>query len=192
MRYLGSRDDPLTAHGSWQAAQLSRPLALVSLDSIYASPMRRTMETAAPIARACGIDLHPDVRLREEDFGRWEGLTRAEVEALGPEDARLLKEWEADSSAAPPGGEALESVRSRTLELVKELAERYSGGRVALVSHVGPIKSILAEVLGAGLQSTRRMFLDPATISVVDWGTFPVLRLFNSHEHLGWKSARWF
>ena len=62
---------------------------------------------------------------------------------------------------------------------------------IVLVSHVGPIKSIIRRALG--LQAgAGQMFLDPATISVVDQGpSSALLRLFNSHAHLGWENARW-
>jgi hypothetical protein len=56
---------------------------------------------------------------------------------------------------------------------------------------VGPIKALLAHALDLPLQTSRSLFLDPATISVLEWGTHPLLRLFNSHAHLGWASARW-
>jgi hypothetical protein len=49
----------------------------------------------------------------------------------------------------------------------------------------------LSAVLDIPLRATRRLFLDPATISVVEWGTHPLMRLFNSHAHLGWQNARW-
>jgi len=74
---------------------------------------------------------------------------------------------------------------------VEGLTDEFQDASVVLVSHVGPIKALLAAVLDIPLQSTRRLFLDPGTISVVEWGAHPLLRLFNSHAHLGWASARW-
>ena len=60
-----------------------------------------------------------------------------------------------------------------------------------LVSHVGPLKALLCAALDLPMSGMRRLFLDPATVSVVDWGARPVVRLFNSHCHLGWAGARW-
>ena len=63
---------------------------------------------------------------------------------------------------------------------------------IVLVSHVGPIKALLAASLDLPLdRGGRRIFLDPGTVSVVDWGDPPILRLCNSHAHAGWTSARW-
>jgi broad specificity phosphatase PhoE len=65
------------------------------------------------------------------------------------------------------------------------------GQTIVLVSHVGPIKAILCAALHVPLTTARHLFLDPATISVVDWGARPLVRLFNAHGHLGWEAARW-
>ena len=90
-----------------------------------------------------------------------------------------------------PGGETLAALQERVLALAAGLAGVGPSAPVVLVSHVGPIKALLCAVLGLPLSGSRRMFLDPATVSVVDWGPRPVLRLFNDHSHLGWGSARW-
>ncbi len=62
---------------------------------------------------------------------------------------------------------------------------------MVLVSHMGPIKVLLCAALQLPLESAGRIFLDPATISVVDWGPDAVVRLVNSHAHLGFAKARW-
>ena len=64
-------------------------------------------------------------------------------------------------------------------------------GPIALVSHVGPIKTFLAAAMGLDIAQVRRWFLDPGTITVVDWGEVPLMRTFNSHGHLGWGHAPW-
>jgi len=118
-------------------------------------------------------------------------LTRAEVLARSLHDGALLAAWESDPGAAPPGGESLQAVQGRVLALLQDVAAEHSGAGIVLVSHVGPIKAILCAALQAPLTTARHLFLDPATISVVDWGTPPLVRLFNTHGHLGWEAARW-
>jgi len=72
------------------------------------------------------------------------------------------------------------------------LCDQHPDQTVVLVSHVGPIKALIAVTLGVTPSVVQRMFLDPATISVIDWtGSQRMLRLFNSHAHLGWNAARW-
>jgi probable phosphoglycerate mutase len=80
---------------------------------------------------------------------------------------------------------------ARVLAEVEAIRERHTLGIVVIVSHVGPIKSIIRHALGMP-SGQIRMFLDPGTISVVDWEpSTAMLRLFNSHGHLGWDQARW-
>lgn len=191
MRYLGRRDEPLTESGIHQAEKTADALASFPIRTIYTSPLKRTTDTAARIRDACGAALYADTRLIEGSFGRWEGLSRYEVMKSGGNDAELLARWERDASAAPPGGESLEAIQVRVMSLVGELLENELQFPVALVSHVGPIKALLASALDIPLEATRRLFLDPCSISVVDWGGRPLLRLFNSHAHLGWSTPRW-
>jgi len=81
---------------------------------------------------------------------------------------------------------------------VHELAEQYAGAAVVLVSHVGPIKALVCTALDVPLTTGQRMFLDSATVSVIDWGanTVPwetpaIVRSYNAHHHLGWTAAPW-
>jgi broad specificity phosphatase PhoE len=191
MRYLGIRDEPLTSRGRRQARRVAVALSKLSIGAVISSPLKRAADTAAQIEKACGVELRLDPRLAEGSFGRWEGLAREEVFALGRPDAALLALWESDPACDPPGGESIQNIQERVVNLVKELQSEFAGSSIVLVSHVGPIKALLAAVLEMPLQSSRRLFLDPGTISVVEWGTQPILRLFNSHAHLGWASARW-
>jgi probable phosphoglycerate mutase len=189
MRYLGTVDQPLAPSGIEQAERLAAALGPLPLAAVYASPLRRAAETGRRIAAARGSDLRVDERLREQCFGAWEGLTRAEVLEKG--DREPLLRWEADLSLAPPGGESLASVQERMIALVEDLRREHAGAWVALVSHVGPIKALLCAALGAPLATARHLFLDPGTLTVLDWGERPVVRLFNAHGHLGWEEARW-
>ena len=196
MAYLGRRDEPLNETGLWQAECAAEALSRIHLSLIVSSPLRRASDTAARIQAASGAELRKDDRLREGSFGDWEGLTRDEVLNLSERDAELLLQWEENSSIAPPGGESdpgesREDIQRRAISLVEDLAEEFSDASVALVSHVGPIKALLAAALGINLNASRRLFLDPGTISVIEWSDRPIVRLFNSHSHFGWHSARW-
>ncbi|MEM8533989.1 MAG: histidine phosphatase family protein [Chloroflexota bacterium] len=191
MRYLGLRDDPLTERGVWEAQQLAQALAVLPITAVYSSPLQRTANTAQHIAEAHGLSVQPEPRLREAAFGTWEGLTRNEVLSRSAADAEALARWEADPSCAPPNGESLVSVQERAISFVETLLEPYDGQSIVVVSHVSPIKTLLCAAMRAPLTTMRHIFLDTATISVVDWGAQPVMRLFNAHHHLGWDAARW-
>jgi probable phosphoglycerate mutase len=195
LRYVGSRDEELTDLGRDQAAALAGLLGALPIDAVLSSPLRRARDTAGAIAASIGLPLRVDERLREQSFGAWEGLSRDEVKARSPVDAELLSTWERSADVAPPGGESLHSVQRRVLALVEGLGALPGPTGmpwVVLVSHVGPIKALLAAALDVSLdRGGRRVFLDPGTVSVVDWGDPPILRLCNSHAHAGWTSARW-
>jgi probable phosphoglycerate mutase len=191
MRYVGRQDDPLNEKGRYQAERLAAAFAELTIDAIYSSPLQRTQNTADAIADATGTVVQVESRLIELDFGDWEGLTRAEVAAGGPTARATLESWEHDPELAVPGGESLVDVQRRMTDLARQLATEHPGKSIVLVSHMGPIKTLVCAALGVTLKTTRRLFLDPATITVVDWSKRPVVRLFNSHAHLGWTDARW-
>src|SRR5262245_50759386 len=148
MRYVGARDEPLADSGIVQADRLATALASLPIRAVYSSPLSRARETGRRIAAARAIDLRIEPRLREQSFGEWEGLTRAEV--LERDRERLLR-WEADLGTSPLGGEALAEIQARMLALVQELAREHPEEQVALVSHVGPIKALLCAALEAPL-----------------------------------------
>lgn len=102
-QHLGQGIDiGLSAAGRAQAAALAGRIADERFDRIVASPLRRAMETAATVAGDRPVE--PDPRLKEMDYGAWEGLTYAEIDER---DAALRAHWVADpASLACPGGES--------------------------------------------------------------------------------------
>jgi broad specificity phosphatase PhoE len=192
-RYIGARDDPLSTLGQTQAIQLAEALSVLPVAAVYSSPLQRAYNTALQIAARHKLEVQSVDGLRECNFGTWEGLSRAEILSRSPEDAQHLYAWERDMTITPPGGESFETMCERACAVVEQLARAYPDQSIVLVSHVGPIKVLLATALGAPLSSAFRVFLDPATISVVDWRdiTHAIVRLVNSHAHLGWQQARW-
>ncbi len=192
-RYIGTRDDPLSALGETQALQLAEAFSGLPIAAVYSSPLQRTYLTALPIAARHSLEVQRVDDLRECNFGIWEGLSRAEVLESSQEDRQRFHEWEHNTSVAPPGGESFEALQQRVVTAVERLAQAHPDQAIVLVTHVGPIKVLLGAALGAPLASAFRIFLDPATISVVDWrdAAYATVRLVNSHAHLGWQEARW-
>ena len=191
-RYIGRRDDPLSEKGQEQARQLAQALAMLPVGAIYSSPAQRASQTAAPIAAFHHLEVRVESDLRECDFGLWEGLSRADILAQGLSAAEHLARWERDPATAPPGGESFAAMSDRVCTLVFSLIQLHHEQTIVLVSHVGPVKALLCMALRAPLISMFHFLLDPATISVVDWQqAHPMVRLLNSHAHLGWDQARW-
>jgi ribonuclease H / adenosylcobalamin/alpha-ribazole phosphatase len=182
-RYAGRTDAPLTDTGVQQAAAAAKRLAPVGIDAIVASPLQRTVRTAEEVAAVTGVPVLTDEGFRETDFGAWEGLTFAEVRKRWPSEVTT---WLADPSVAPPGGESFAQVSERvTAALHRVLAER-GGQTVLIVSHVTPIKTLVAAALLAPPAALYRMHLDVAALCEIDWYADgpAVLRSFNDTAHL--------
>jgi ribonuclease H / adenosylcobalamin/alpha-ribazole phosphatase len=182
-RYAGRSDVPLTDVGVRQAVAAAKRLASAGLDVIVTSPLRRAVQTAEEVAAATGAPVMADDDFRETDFGVWEGLTFAEVRERWPAE---MAAWLADPAVAPPGGESFTEVSERVnAALLRVLAAR-DRQAVLIVSHVTPIKMLVAKALLAPPAGLFRMHLDVAALSEVDWyadGT-AVLRSFNDTGHL--------
>ena len=182
-RYAGRSDVPLTDVGVQQAAAAAKRLASAGLGAIVTSPLLRAVQTAQEVAAATGAAVVTDDGFRETDFGAWEGRTFAEVQERWPIE---LAAWLADPEAAPPGGESFADVSARvTAGLDRVLAAR-PGQTVLVVSHVTPIKTLVAAALLAPPAALYRMHLDVAALSEIDWYADgpAVLRSFNDTGHL--------
>ena len=124
------------------------------------------------------------VGLREIDHGRWEGLRRADVEALYSDEYAA---WEEDPfTFAPLGGESGVQVVARALPVIREIVLSHPGENVLVVSHKATIRLILASLLGFDARGYRdRLDQSPACLNVVDFKS-PVrarLMLFNDVSH---------
>jgi broad specificity phosphatase PhoE len=182
-RYVGRSDVPLTDLGVRQAVAAAKRLASADLDVIVTSPLRRTVQTAEEVAAATGAPVVADEGFRETDFGAWEGLTFAEVRERWPAE---MTAWLADPAVAPPGGESFTEVSERVAAAVYRVLAARDRQAVLIVSHVTPIKMLVARALLAPPAALFRMHLDVAALSEIDWyadGT-AVLRSFNDTGHL--------
>jgi ribonuclease H / adenosylcobalamin/alpha-ribazole phosphatase len=182
-RYAGRTDAPLTDTGVQQAAAAAKRLAQAGIAAIVSSPLQRTVRTAEEVSAATGVPVVTDDGFRETDFGAWEGLTFAEVRERWPSE---MTAWLADPSVAPPGGESFAQVSERvTAALHRVLAER-ADRTVLIVSHVTPIKTLVAAALLAPPAALFRMHLDVAALCEIDWYADgpAVLRSYNDTAHL--------
>ena len=182
-RYAGRSDPPLTEAGVQQAAAAAKRLAPAGFGVIVTSPLLRTVQTAQAVAAVTGAAVVTDDGFRETDFGAWEGLTFAEVRERWPAE---LSAWLADPEIAPPGGESFTDVSARVTAALDRLLAARAGQTVLVVSHVTPIKTLVAAALLAPPAALYRMHLDVAALCEIDWYTDgpAVLRSFNDTSHL--------
>jgi probable phosphomutase (TIGR03848 family) len=156
------------------AARIAR---LDKVAAVYASPLERTRETAAPIARALGLRVRSERGLLECDFGDWTGCKL--------EDLNKLPEWKTvqqyPSGFRFPAGESFTEMQVRMTSTLARLADRHRGETIVAVSHADPIKAALADALGTHLDLFQRIVVSPCSVSVVWYsGGGPVVLTSNS------------
>ncbi len=184
LRYSGRGDPQLSEEGQAQARAVAARLARPGGPAVVvSSPLRRAYATATAIGIAAGVEVAIDHDLVETDFGRWDGLTFAEVREGWPTEHAA---WLTDSAVAPPGGESVAQVARRVRKVRDRLLAAYPGQTIAVVSHVTPIKLLLCSALGAPASALFRIHLDTASLSIVDWYAEgpAVVRLLNDTGHL--------
>jgi alpha-ribazole phosphatase len=176
-------DVPLNEMGRRQAAAVADRLACEPIQAIYASDLRRAWETALAIAKPRDLTPISEPRLRELDFGDWQGLTYAQIAEQAPE---ALAVWNKDRvHRKPPGGESLGMMAERAGEVIEEIQSAYDDGTVALVSHGGTIRLILCLLLDHPLAAYWQFEVDNTAVSEIEWHRLgPVVVHWNDARHL--------
>ena len=177
----GHGDPPLSADGVGQAEFVCARLAAAGVNAIYISTLRRTAETAAPLAARLGLTVHVDADLREVHLGEWEGgIFRKNVADGHPIAVRMLAEERWD---VIPGAESSETLASRVRAAVERIAAAHPGQRVAAFTHGGVIGQALA--LASGSRPFAFLGAENASISrLVISGDRWIVRGFNDTAHL--------
>lgn len=187
-RFLGQQDVPLTLRGHEQAAALAQRLADLPLTAVYSSDLRRAMQTAAALAAQRGLAVQPCPALREAAFGRWSGMTYAEIEAGWPEACAA---WLAEPErTAPPDGECLADLRLRAMQALDALAALHAGESVAVVTHGGVLGALLTGWLGP--DAWREPVRNAAVLTVhrTPWGWQVERELPHAFAAAGWRLWR--
>lgn len=166
--FRGHADVPLNERGRAQARALAAALAAEPLAAVYASPLQRALQTAQPVAAACGLEVQVDQRLTDLDFGEWEGVPLREAPQRWPE---LFARWEREPGTVVfPGGEGLPVVRERAMAAIAEIAARHRGETVAAVSHRVVTKVALLAMLGLDESHFWRIRQDNGCLNRVERG----------------------
>jgi alpha-ribazole phosphatase len=164
-RSYGRLDVPLSTAGRAQAAAIAETLRDARLDAIFASPLRRAIDTAAPLAEARALEVLTHDGLRELDFGALEGLTFDDIARERPE---LYERWMTDPTQTQfPDGESFVDLRERALAAATEIRSEHE--RAAIVAHGGVTRAILADALQMPARAIFRLDQPYGAISVVEW-----------------------
>ncbi len=151
----------LSDAGHAQAEHAARRIGALTIGAVYASPLERTRETAAPIARATGCRTRTARGLVECDFGDWTGR---KLSAL-----RRRQEWRHvqmnPSTFRFPGGESFPDMQHRIWNELERLVSAHPGETVVAVSHADPIKAAVAMAAGVHLDLFQRIVVSPCSIT---------------------------
>ncbi|MDH4269900.1 MAG: histidine phosphatase family protein [Dehalococcoidia bacterium] len=180
--FRGRADVNLDEVGIEQAELLGKYLGNWKLEAIYSSPIERALDTANIIARYQKVAVRIAESLTDFDYGEWQSLPEQEVKRLYP---ALLNEWHNNPhKVRMPGGESLEDVRKRAVEVVNGVLSRHQGN-VLLVSHRVVIKVLICYLLGLDNSHFWNISQDVAGITIFNYvdGRF-VLTKHNDTSHL--------
>jgi len=180
--YRGRTDVNLDEVGIKQAELLGKYLSNRELEAIYSSPLKRAIDTANIIARYQKIGVHIAEGLIDFDYGEWQSLPEQEAKRLYP---TLHNEWHnSPHKVKMPGGESLEDVKTRAIEVVNDVLSKYQGG-VVLVSHRVVNKVLICSLLGLENSYFWNIKQDVCGITIFNYvdGRF-VLARHNDTSHL--------
>jgi broad specificity phosphatase PhoE len=183
-RFAGAVDVLLSDGGRDQSRRLGARLAREPITVAFASPMKRTLETARLIVEPHEIAVTAVDGIREIAHGRWEGKTRQDVEREYPEE---YARYEHDPfSFAPVDGESGLSVTARALPALLKIVEDHCDERIVVVSHKATIRLLLSSLLGFDPRKYRdRLDQSPCALNILDFKDVAHARLtlFNDTSH---------
>jgi probable phosphoglycerate mutase len=168
----------LAEQGRVQAGAVAARIAgLRNVEAVYASPLERTRETAAPIAKALDLKVKADRGLLECEFGQWTGAKLS--------DLRKKPEWDTvqrhPSGFRFPDGESFTEMQARMVGALDRLAAAHRGKTIVAVSHADPIKAAAAHALGTHLDLFQRIVISPCSVTAILYSADgPVVLAVNS------------
>ena len=158
----------LSDEGRQQADRVAERIAALKQPpvAVYASPLERTKETAAAVAKALRLRVRTDRGLLECDMGRWTGGSLKRL-ARTKEWAKVQR-W--PTGFRFPGGESFGEMAVRATDAVLGLVDAHPGETVVAVSHADPIKAVAATAVGAPLDLFQRLVVSPCSVTAILYG----------------------
>jgi len=183
----GRGDPELSQLGLEQAVLIADRLAATRVDAIYVTSLRRTAETAAPLAARLGLVPEVEPALAEVHLGEWDrGIYRQRVAERDPVALQMAEEERWD---VIPGAESNASIAARVGPAIARIGERHAGERVVCFAHGGTIGAVLA--IATGSRPFAFVGSDNGAISsIVVAGPHWLLRGFNDRSHLEQHNPR--
>ena len=166
-RILAGRTEgvPLTKTGIEQAERIAKYLASIDISAIYSSPIERAKHTAEIVAESCSLDVALDERLTEIDMGKF---TRMNYDDMFAKYGNIfLKFYENDPVISEHEVETFPDVQKRVLEMVDHVLKKHNNENVILVTHMDPIKSMLAKVMNLVPKTLFELIIANASLTII-------------------------
>jgi broad specificity phosphatase PhoE len=181
-RFYGKTDLPLSDIGLKQAKRLQTRLTKEKIDVCFSSTLKRARTTAKIITEKHKVKIIACDELRECDFGVIEGLAFKEIEQRYPALAKKLTDGPAVDF---PGGESLKQLNARVKTFFKRLKNLKANETATIVSHGGPLRLIVCNLLGIDIKHWQQIRIDRASLSIIDtYSQTAILSLLNDTSHL--------
>ncbi len=183
-RYQGQADIELSELGQQQAAQLGKWFPYTDVKAVYASSLKRAMDTGKAVADRLGLEVVGCDELREIYFGDWEGLTYDEIHDGWPTEHEGL--FNRPDITVCPNGEGFAQVQERAVAKLQELLKKHEGETFVIAAHGGVNRTILCYALGLPVQYMWNIRQDNTAVNVISFyeGGKRTVDLMNSTSHL--------
>jgi alpha-ribazole phosphatase len=164
--FKGTSDIPLSDKGREKLQRASQFLTRFKFDHIYTSALSRCIESGKIIAGPHGLGTEVAAAFNEIHFGIWEGRSFEEIDEENPTEFRR---WVKNPDIhTPPQGEPLIDAQQRSVGIFNEMINRHRGQNIAIVSHAGVLRLILASILDMKLSAIFRIGQDYGCINIID------------------------
>jgi probable phosphoglycerate mutase len=174
----GHLNSELTELGVRQAQAIANGLSKFSIDEFYCSDLGRAVQTAEIISHSIGKEFVPDARLREQNLGILQGLTRTAFESKYPEEySRFISN---DPDYSIPGGESIRDRFSRCIHCVEDISKTHCGKSILIVTHGGVLMSFVHKALCMPLAQKRTFSLLNGSVNI-----------FSISETMEWRLEIW-
>lgn len=164
--FVGWSDLPLNARGETQAMQAGAFLESETIRGVYASDLQRAEKTAARIAEKHGLKVETNAALREVNYGKWEGLSEANLHREYSQQwpARQHDPW----NVAAAGGENYAQMWARFFPVWEEMLKKHDGENFVLVGHNGLLRMLLCHLTGTPFENFKRFHVANGGVSRVE------------------------
>lgn len=167
LRFRGRIDISLNEGGCREAEAIAEAMKDKDIDAIFASPLRRSIETAQPAAKLLGLEIVPDPGFIDISYGDWEGLTSNTVKERYKDQYTQWKE--SPDLVRFPGGENLQEVRERSFRAFKGVVGENSGRSILIIPHRVINKVLICAILGISNSHFWKIKQDTGCINLIEY-----------------------